>query len=230
MSAEIHVRVITFGSAVAALGFEERELALPADSTLADLVLRLEADFPRLVEARGRIRYAVNLAYAGPSTTLGDGDEIALIPPVSGGAPTGPIRVARIVREAIVPADLIAAAECPASGALATFLGVVRAELNPAGQPLIALEYSGHETLAIAEMERLLAAHAADPTIQAALIVHRIGRLEIGAASVAIVVSSAHRAAAFDVCRRLIEELKVSVPIFKREIWKDGSGSWVNPL
>ncbi|RMF84042.1 MAG: molybdenum cofactor biosynthesis protein MoaE [Planctomycetota bacterium] len=117
--------------------------------------------------------------------------------------------------------------EHPESGALLTFAGVVRSETNDAGQPLLALEYTAYEPMALAEMQRIVEQTAAEFDLNGVRFVHRLGTLAVGEASVLAVVSSGHRAAGFDACRALIERLKESVPIFKREIWADGSRTWV---
>lgn len=137
--------------------------------------------------------------------------------------------VARLVREPIDVAALVREVEHPGCGAIATFVGVVRAERRDDAQ-LAALDYSAYEPMALSEMERIAAAAAAAHEIHAIRVVHRLGRMEIGEASVALVVSAPHRAAAFDACRAIIERLKVSVPIFKRECWSDESSTWVDPL
>ncbi|MFO0840451.1 MAG: molybdenum cofactor biosynthesis protein MoaE [Phycisphaerae bacterium] len=112
-------------------------------------------------------------------------------------------------------------------GAVASFVGVVRSETNSAGARLAALEYTAYEAMAVGEMRRIAEQTAARYAIHAARLAHRLGRLDIGTASVAVVVSAPHRAAAFDACREIIEELKRSVPIFKREIWAEGAATWV---
>jgi molybdopterin synthase catalytic subunit len=230
MSAEIRVRIVTFGSAVAVLGFEDTVETMPAGSRVCDLVEKFEREHPRLIEARGRIRFAVNREYAKLDTPLNDGDELALIPPVSGGEsdPT-PIRTARLIRRPIDFAQLVAESAAAQNGAIATFLGVVRAEQLD-GKTLRQLEYTAHEEMARAEMQRLVAATAATHDISTVIVEHRLGTLVLGDASIAIVVSSPHRAAALNACRELIDRIKESVPIFKREIWDDGKMTWVNPL
>ena len=230
MSNDIRVRIVTFGSAVGVLGFETRVESVSSGARVADVVDRLEREAPRFVEARGRIRFAVNREYADTTTTLNDGDELALIPPVSGGeSPNLPGSDARLVRGPIDFARLTLAAGHESNGAIATFLGVVRAEQN-SGKALRALEYTAHEEMARAEMLRIIGEVREKHAITAAVVEHRLGTLAIGDASIAIVVSSPHRAAAFDACRELIERIKQSVPIFKREIWDGGETTWVNPL
>jgi molybdopterin synthase catalytic subunit len=128
-----------------------------------------------------------------------------------------PIDVAALLRDA---AD-------PRAGAIECFVGVVRSERDARNQPLEALEYTAYEPMALDEMRRLCADAAGRWTILRAALVHRLGVLRIGDASVVVVVSTGHRAEAFDACRFLIEELKHRVPIFKKELWRDGHTSWV---
>ena len=231
MGGNTTVTVHAFGLSAELVGWPSREVELPVDATLAALIERLEAECPRLVEARGQLRFAVNEQYAADDATLKTGDEVALIPPVSGGdhdngTETEPFE-ARLTNEPLDAAALTAEIERPESGALATFAGVVRGETSDAGQTLLALEYTAYESMALAEMQRIMDAAAAKYGLNGARLVHRLGTLSIGEASVIAVVSSGHRAEAFDACREMIEELKVRVPIFKREIWADGSRSWV---
>lgn len=137
---------------------------------------------------------------------------------------------ARLTREPIDVPALLREVGHEQVGALAVFAGVVRAETGPDGRPLAALEYSAYEPMALRCMESLAAEATRRHGLHAVRIVHRLGELRIGEMSVAVVVSSAHRAAAMDACRELIERLKVDAPIFKRELWAGGQTSWVNAV
>jgi molybdopterin synthase catalytic subunit len=224
------VTVLAFGSAVDVLGWAEREFPLPADATLGGVVAVLEREHPRLIEGRGRLRYAVNQQYATSATALRAGDEVAIIPPVAGGdsAADAPA-AARLVREPIDIAALHADVAEAGIGAVATFAGLVREETAADGSLLRALEYTAYEPMARGEMQRVCDAALKDFAVQRVVLVHRLGTLRIGEASVAVVVSAAHRGAALDACRAVIEGLKASVPIFKREVWASGATSWVEP-
>ncbi|MFH1679974.1 MAG: endonuclease III [Candidatus Eisenbacteria bacterium] len=133
----------------------------------------------------------------------------------------------RLCREPIDVGVLVRSASSPAAGAVCAFQGTVRAEGEK--DPLAALEYTAYEEMAIREMERLREETIARFGVKEVLIVHRIGRLAVGEASVAVVVSAAHREEAFAACRHAIDALKSSVPIWKKEISKSGGSAWVEP-
>jgi len=165
----------------------------------------------------GGLLYAVNREYAGPDDALHDGDEVAVIPPVSGGA----------FRISTAPLDLGAAAAEVASdeaGAVATFVGTVRRSSR--GRDVLYLEYE-----AFAEMAEPMLAQLADELVSKhglckVAIHHRIGRVEIGEASVVIAVSAAHRAAALDACHEAINTLKNTIPLWKKEVYAGGE-EWI---
>ena len=165
----------------------------------------------------GGLLYAVNREYAGPDDALHDGDEVAVIPPVSGGA----------FRISDAPLDLSAAAAEVASdeaGAVATFVGTVRQSSR--GRDVLYLEYE-----AFAEMAEPMLAQLADELIVKhglckVAIHHRVGRVEIGEASVVIAVSAAHRAAALDACHEAIDTLKNTIPLWKKEVYAGGE-EWI---
>lgn len=115
-------------------------------------------------------------------------------------------------------------------GAVVSFDGVVRAEANAAGEPLAALEYSAHESMARDELSAIARQAAASSGVLGVAVMHRLGTLRVGESSIGIVVCAAHRAEAFDACREVIEQVKVRVPIFKREVWLSGSRTWVNDV
>jgi len=161
--------------------------------------------------------YAVNRDYVEPGRELVDGDEVALIPPVSGGSfklVAGPLDTSAVLREV----------ESPEAGAVASFVGTVRRSSR--GREVRYLEYEAYEEMA----EPLLARLGADLTerhgLRAVAVHHRLGRVEIGEASVVIAVSAPHRSAAFDACREAIETLKTTIPLWKKEVYAGGE-EWI---
>lgn len=185
---------------------------------------RLSEAYPRLGKALG-IRLAVNRAYVALDHVLKEGDEIAVIPPVSGGAPD--TRTC-LTRDVINEAELMAQLRKNDAGALATFAGTVRAETSD-GRRLVALEYDAYDAMASEQLESLRQRAMKSFAILDAIVVHRLGRLELGETSILVVVAAAHRADAFEACRWIVDAVKADVPIWKKNIWTDGKAEWVDP-
>jgi molybdopterin synthase catalytic subunit/molybdopterin converting factor small subunit len=160
---------------------------------------------------------AVNQEYASPDHVLREGDEVALLPPVSGGA----LENIALTRERIDADTLVAGLKRGSDGAVVVFDGIVRD--NSRGRRTLYLVYEAYEEMALKQMRALAAKATEDFGIRDIRLVHRLGRLEIGESSVLIAVASAHRAAAFDACRWLIDTLKKTVPIWKKEHFEDGA-------
>jgi molybdopterin synthase catalytic subunit len=195
---------------------------LPDDASVRDVLARYETQFPKLKESLPSLAIAVNQQYAGSDTKLKADDEVALLPPVSGGA-TGLERRGHssIVREVIDTKKVVDGLKRGEDGAVLVFEGVVRNQTR--GRKTLYLDYEAYEEMALEQMESLAGRALGQFQIRDAAIVHRLGRLEIGEASVLIAVASAHRAAAFDACRWLIDTLKRTVPIWKKEHFEDGA-------
>jgi molybdopterin synthase catalytic subunit/molybdopterin converting factor small subunit len=194
-------------------GVGERELDLPAGSRLADVWAPLG-----LGDEPEGLLYAVNKDYATGDRLLADGDEVALIPPVSGGAfrlTPGPIDLGAVIAEV---AD-------ERAGAVATFLGTTRIESR--GRTVDHLEYEAYEGMAEKVMAEIAEALSARYDLCRVAITHRIGRVGIGETSVAIAVSAPHREHALAACKEAIDTLKVDVPLWKKEVYDTGETWWV---
>src|SRR5271165_3055546 len=228
----MRVRVLFFGILKDLAGKSGDSLDLPDGASVRDVLAQYESLIPRLKESLPSLALAVNQQYAAPDTKLKPGDEVALLPPVSGGAPetaggtpagqpAGRQRYALIVRDVIETQRIVAGLKRGEDGAVLVFEGVVRNQTR--GRQTVFLNYEAYEAMALERME-LLASHALQQfQIRDVAIVHRLGRLEIGETSVLIAVLSAHRGAAFDACRWLIDTLKQTVPIWKKEHFEDGA-------
>ena len=223
------VHVVYLGMLKEVAGREREDVELAGATTVGELYARLQERTPKLQDFRGAIALAVNYEYAESSAALQDGDEVALIPPVSGGsgpdqpAATLPLssQHAMLVGDSIKPEPVLAQLKRPEDGAVTMFDGIVRNHSR--GRRTLYLDYSGYEPMALRKMEQLATDALARFAVRDVRIVHRLGRLQIGESSVYIAVSSAHRAAAFDACRWLIDTLKTTVPIWKKEYFEDGA-------
>jgi len=219
----VRVRVLFFGILRDAAGMPSDAIDLPAGARVSDVVAHYQGRIPQLKASLASMALAVNQHYAAPETLLNDNDEVAFLPPVSGGSAAGgngPVRCS-IVRAVINAEAALSRLKRPEDGAAVVFEGVVRNETR--GRKTLYLDYEAYEAMALREMETL-AAQALDKfRIRDLVIVHRLGRLEIGETSVLIIVASAHRAAAFEACRWLIDTLKRTVPIWKKEYFEDGA-------
>jgi len=227
----MQVRVLYLGMLRDIVGINCEVVEVAQGARLGDLFAELERRVPKLQGFRNAIAIALNQEYADATAELHDKDEVALIPPVSGGSldedstSENPLpRIsehARLVAEPIKTAPILAALKRPEDGAIAVFDGIVRN--NSRGRPTQYLDYTAYEPMALQQMEQLARQALGSYAIRDVRIVHRIGRLQIGETSVYIAVASAHRAAAFDACRWLIDTLKKTVPIWKKEYFSDGA-------
>jgi molybdopterin synthase catalytic subunit len=215
----MQIRVLFFGVLKDLSGKASDSLSLPENATLGDVLSHYERIIPRLKETASSLAMSVNQEYAGPSTRLRPGDEVALLPPVSGGSETS--GHAAIVREAIKTASVVQGLKRPEDGAVAVFEGIVRNQTR--GRRTLFLNYEAYEEMALKQIEELARRALAEFKVRDVAIVHRLGRHEIGETSVLVAVASAHRAAAFDACRWLIDTLKRTVPIWKKEHFEDGA-------
>jgi molybdopterin synthase catalytic subunit len=203
-------------------------LDLDQGASVADLLAHYETQIPRLRESLPSLALAVNQEYASADTKLRSNDEVAILPPVSGGKDGSPDRRNRsetahcaIVRGPIQTQEVLVGIVRGEDGAAVVFEGVVRNQTR--GRKTLYLDYEAYEEMALQQMESLAGQALSQFQIRDVALVHRLGRLEIGETSVLVVVASAHRAAAFDACRWLIDTLKRTVPIWKKEYFEDGA-------
>jgi MoaE-MoaD fusion protein len=208
----VRIAVRLFAGLRERAGTGVRELELPEAATVADVWPALG-----LGDEPAGLLYAVNREYAERGARLADGDEVALIPPVSGGAfrlVEGPLDLDAAVAEV---ADELA-------GAIATFQGTVRRRSR--GRDVIALEYEAYEGMAEQVMGEIAVEVKAKYDLCKVAISHRLGRVEIGETSVVIAVSAPHRQDALAACKDVIDELKERVPLWKKELYEGGE-EWV---
>jgi len=223
LSAKIQVQVRTFASLRQALGTTSLALDLPSDATVDDLLERLSADYPAAASHLSTTLVAVNHAYADRAQPLAPGDEVAIFPPVSGGA-VGE-KAQTFVALSSDPIDPLALSEMvvePGSGAVVTFNGMVRD--NNLGRSVRYLEYEAYAEMAEAKIQQIVAeARERWPAIRRVAVVHRTGHLEIGEMAVLVAIGAPRRNdGAFEATRYVIDRIKEIVPIWKKEVWADG--------
>jgi molybdopterin synthase catalytic subunit len=219
----MRVQILTFGVLKDWLGSAGSSIELEDQATVADLLERLAHQHAGTAAAALRgIAVSVNAEYAVASRVLCDGDEVGLLPPVSGGIgdPQPPITVF-LTRDLIDAGKLVAAAKQGEDGAVVVFDGIVRNHTH--NRQTLHLDYEAYEEMAVKQMDELSREAVTRFSVRHVTLVHRLGRLEVGETSVLIVVASGHRAQAFDACRWLIDTLKKTVPIWKKETFVDGA-------
>jgi molybdopterin synthase catalytic subunit len=253
----MRIQVLPFGLLKDWLAASAVVIELPEGATVADLLARLSESRPAGL-LRG-IAVSVNAEYATAACRLHEGDEVGLLPPVSGGSdktegtapsPAGssatassaarssaagpaesgslpvesvlaPVVVTELTREPIDAQKLIAAAKRGDDGALVVFDGIVRNQTR--GRQTLFLDYEAYEEMAVKQLDGLAREACSRFGVRQVTMVHRLGRLEICETSILIVVASAHRAAAFEACRWLIDTIKKTVPVWKKETFQDGA-------
>ena len=198
-------------------GTRETEVEMGEGLSVAEAFELLCRRFPEMAGLAGSLMYAVNAEYVSPDHPLRAGDELALIPPVSGGALEG---LFEVTSEPLDPERLVRHVRRDESGAVALFLGVVRD--NSMGRRVLYLEYDAYPEMAARVMREIAAEAKARWPITDIAIQHRTGRLEIGETSLVIAVSSPHRKEAFEACHHLVDRFKEVVPVWKKEVWEGG--------
>jgi len=212
----MRIRVLFFGMLRDLAGRTNDCVDLPEGATVDSVLEHYTVSIPRFKDLIPSLALSVNQEYAGPKVKLKANDEVALLPPVSGGAPK-----VFLVREKIDTQGILESIKQPEDGAAVVFEGVVRNHTR--GRRTLYLEYESYEEMACRQLGALTEKALAQFKVRDATIIHRLGRLEIGETSVLIVVATAHRGAAFDACRWLIDTLKRTVPIWKKEYFEDGA-------
>lgn len=226
------VRVRVFAALREALGLAEMTVQVAPGTDVAGLLVRLSELHPAAGLPARRFGIAVNRAYAIPTTTLADGDEIALIPPVSGGAGRAAAQRYEITDQPLSLDDVARRVSAPDRGGITVFAGTVRGITRPAdgeGREFATdyLEYEAYAQMAEEALARIAdEVQARWPAISAVSIVHRVGRLAVGDIAVVIAVAAAHRQDTFDACHYAIDRIKQVAPIWKKEAGPDGT-TWV---
>jgi len=230
----MRARVLFFGMLKELVGRSVDEVDLPEGAVLGSIFEQYAARQPRLRELAPSIVAARNQEFADLSTPLADGDEIAFLPPVSGGSETNFLELVSgdhyfaLTRHAIDTRAVIGRLLTGGEGAVVTFEGTVRN--NTKGRPTMYLDYEGYEGMALKTMAQIGCEVAAAHQVSRVAMVHRLGRMLIGETSVAVIVTAPHRRAAFEAALEGIDRLKKTVPIWKKEHFTDGEvwveGEW----
>jgi len=219
-------------------GWRERAVELPADSSVEDAWQALVGLQPKFAAVRENVRFARNGVYALPSDRLADGDQLAVIPPVAGGAENERLLRCEIREERVddaLLAELRSTVPTAADGALVVFVGQTRESAGTpapgeeeeaarhAGESVTALDYEVFDEMALDVLRQVGAEVEQRFGVTRLAIIHRGGRVPLGEASVVIAAAAVHRGAAFDACRYAIDELKARAPIWKEEHFASGS-------
>ncbi len=204
------------------VGQNEETLDINEGTSVAEMRAMLLTQYPRLQAVMEHSVSAVNRKYVPAETALHDGDELVFIPPMGGGAAMDPL--IQLTREPLDRNALVAATSHPSVGGIVVFEGVVRDTAR--GKQVRYLEYEAYEEMAEQQIRTIVAEAQQRWGVERIAVAHRFGRLEIGEASVIIVVASPHRGEAFEACRYTIDTLKTTVPIWKKEVATNGE-EWV---
>jgi molybdopterin converting factor subunit 1 len=215
----MQVRVLFFGSLRDLMGKASDMVAMPDGADLSQLLDRFTRDKPAVAALIPSLAISVNQEYATRDVRLKDSDEVALLPPVSGGTSISG-KHCEIVRTKIDTTSVVGPMKRGVDGAVVVFEGIVRN--NTKGRKTLYLDYHAYDDMAIKQMDGIVEEAKTQFGIDQARIVHRLGELGVGEISVLVVVTSAHRGSAYDASRFLIDTLKKTVPIWKKEYFEDG--------
>lgn len=223
----LRLRLRCFAAVRAALGRDEVAVTAPPGTTVEGLRQQLAAAHPELL--RLPLAFAVNQGYARGDRVLQDGDEVAFIPPISGGSGAHELFRFDLVHAPIDARALESETRTDRDGAVVTFAGTTRNHND--GSAVVQLAYEAYAEMAQRVMGRIFEDAVKRFPITRARVVHRLGDVPVGETSVLVVVAAEHRAGAFDACRFLIDRLKDEVPIWKRErLQGDGGERWIGEL
>jgi len=240
----VRVSVRLFAGLHDLVGRREVELELVEGATIADLREQLVGQYPAVTPLMSTLVCAVNEEYVANEHRLSPGDQVALIPPISGGSsagggqtrpwrarlggpgPGGGVEADRfqVTREPLDPQRLAELVRRDESGAVALFYGVVRNHSH--GRRVLYLEYDAYPSMAVKKMQQVAEEIRSRWDITDIAINHRTGRLEVGETSLLVAVSAHHRREAFEACHYAVDRIKEIVPVWKKEVWEGGE-SWV---
>ncbi len=225
----LNIHVIFLGPATDFTRCQSAQLEVPDGTTADDFKKIVGKEYPAIEGLMPSVRLAVNEEFAVADQVLRDGDEVAVIPPVSGGEQDEPIWAALIdsplsfdQASAFVSSDI-------SVGAVVSFEGRTRSENDSQHGQLVRLDYEAYGSMAQQQLIRLAGDARERWSLARVAVLHRVGTVAIGESSVVIVVASAHRAEAFEACRWLIDSIKKDVPIWKKDVFEDGYVRWVDP-
>lgn len=222
------VKVLLFAAVRERIGQPELILEFAHPASVLDLLSRLKSEYPQIAGLLSVCRVAVDSEYATPQHPLLEGNEIAIIPPVSGGSePASAVLHVRIVRGPIEMRDLASKVSSPGCGAALTFAGTVRLDVRSDQASVARITYEGYEQMAEHVLRKIAEAAANKYNVRVA-VEHRLGTLNVGEISVGIAVAGPHRADGFSALREIIETIKHDLPIWKKEEFSDGSAQWVD--
>lgn len=237
----MRLEVRAFGGLAERVGLMTLVIDLPDGSDVGELRRAITSRHPELAPLMPRVAISVDLELASDATVLDEGVEIALLPPVAGGA--GPsdgdaddasevgagadLTVTGLVHGPLDVEGTLTRIGASDVGATVSFLGTVRDHAEDL-DGVVQLEYTAYEPMAERELTAIAAEiRSAHPEVRGLALLHALGVLEVGAHTILVAASSAHRAEAFDACRAALEAIKTRVPVFKREVTADGAHRWV---
>ena len=228
----MNITVLFFASVRQAVGQAELRLEMAKDATIDDLRHELQALYPATERLLGHARWAVNEAFVELDQRLEGGDTVAVIMPVSGGSgepQVGPpeLLIAELTSDEIDSQGLLARVNSPSCGAVCLFLGTVREFTQD--QQTVDLVYEAYPEMALKQLRAILDEACTRWPIPRLGVIHRLGLVGLGDASIAVAVATPHRGESFESCEWIMDEIKKRVPIWKQEHWIDGRTEWVHP-